>query len=214
MRKLTLADSSLFFFRAPFDRRQVRDEGPCATAIYGLRGGFRAAGGLGRVPPCVGKELVQVGLWAISELSGGGSSRREAAKARWAATARRPDQRVTQAATADGRSRRGTAAVQGGARAARPRPQTGRRPQSRRQPGGSVGRGQVPGTSHAACGVLHLSPRSRLDVGARVCLTKTCERGNNSGIDGELGSMPKREAVRDDLDAPLVGDGHVEVHVG
>ena len=61
-----------FFFRAPFDRRQVRDEGPCATAIYGLRGGFRAAGGLGRVPPCVGKELVQVGLWAISELSGGG----------------------------------------------------------------------------------------------------------------------------------------------
>ena len=26
--------------------------------------------------------------------------------------------------------------------------------------------------------------------------------------------MPKREAVRDNLDAPLVGDGHVEVHVG
>ena len=43
----------VFFFLAPFDRRQVRDEGPCATAIYGLRGGFRAAGG---VPPSVGKE--------------------------------------------------------------------------------------------------------------------------------------------------------------
>ena len=26
--------------------------------------------------------------------------------------------------------------------------------------------------------------------------------------------MPKREAVRDNLDAPLIGDGHVEVHVG
>ena len=64
----------------------------------------------------------------------------------------------------------------------------------------------------AACRICH--PAARLDVGARVCLTKTCEGGNNSGIDGELGSIPKREAVRDNLDAPLIGDGHVEVHVG
>ena len=64
----------------------------------------------------------------------------------------------------------------------------------------------------AACCICHRA--ARLDVGARVCLTKTCEGGNNSGIHGELGSMPKREAVRNDLNAPLIGDGHVEVHVG
>eukprot|EP00439_Symbiodinium_sp_Y106_P028291 s5962_g3.t1 len=45
---------------------QVRDEGPCATAIYGLRGGFRAAGGLGRVPPCVGPQQARHGSGAMA----------------------------------------------------------------------------------------------------------------------------------------------------
>ena len=43
---------------------------------------------------------MQVRLWAISKLSGEGISRSEAAKARWAATARRPDSHVTQAVLA------------------------------------------------------------------------------------------------------------------
>ena len=36
---------------------------------------------------------------------------------------------------------------------------------------------------------------------------------NDSGIDCELGSMPKLEAVRDNLEAPLIGDERLEVHV-
>ena len=202
----------VFFFRAPFDRRQVRDEGPCATAIYGLRGGFRAAGGLGRVPPCVGKELVQVGLWAISELSGGGELK----------------ERGREGALGCDSQEAGPARHPGG---------DGRRPQQARHGSGAMAckeaqelHGLAPkpaadlnpdDNQAAASGVakfgVRLMPLAECricqDVGARVCLTKTCEGGYNSGIDGELGSMPKREAVRDNLDAPLVGDGHVEVDV-
>ena len=41
----------VFFFRAPFDRRQVRDEGPFATATYGLQGGVLVSCRDLRLPP-------------------------------------------------------------------------------------------------------------------------------------------------------------------
>ena len=44
---------------------------------------------------------------------------------------------------------------------------------------------------------LHFSPWLGLD------------RRDDSGIERELGAVPQREAVGDDLDAPLVADGRV-----
>ena len=166
-----------FFLLAPFDRRQVRDEGPSATAIYGLRGGFRAAGGLGRVPPCVGKELVQVGLWAISELSGGGELKergREGAlgcDSQEAGPARHPG----------GDGRRPQQARHGsGAMACKeaqelhglaPKPAADLNPDDNQAAASGVAKFGVRLMPLATCRICHRA--TRLDVGARVCLTKT-----------------------------------------
>ena len=158
---------------------------------------------------------MQVGLWAISELSGGGGAQGE-----------RP-RRHGQGSDSE---EAGPARHPGG---------DGRRPQQARHSSGAMackeaqelhGLAAKPAADDnqaaasgvakfgvrlmplAACRICHRA--ARLDVSARVCLTKTCEGGSNSGIDGELGSMPKREAVRDNLNALLIGDGHVEVYVG
>ena len=161
---------------------------------------------------------MQVGLWAISELSGGGELKergREGAlgcDSQEAGPARHPG----------GDGRRPQQARHGsGAMACKeaqelhglaPKPAADLNPDDNQAAASGVAKFGVRLMPLAACRICH--PAARLDVGARVCLTKTCEGGNNSGIDGELGSMPKQEAVRDNLDAPLVGDGHVEVHVG
>ena len=54
--------------------------------------------------------------------------------------------------------------------------------------------------------------KARLGLGAGVWSAIPRNRANQSRIDGELGTMPEREAVAYDLDAPAVVDGHIEVH--
>ena len=91
----------------------------------------------------------------------GGSSSKEAASARWAATARRPDQRATQAVIAAGLGRWRPCAWRAGAGAAPPQSQTGHRPQRQQRQGGSVGLGRALGTSDAVCAARQRLGRSR-----------------------------------------------------
>ena len=52
-----------------------------------------------------------------------------------------------------------------------------------------------------------------LDVCARVGLAAAREGAHDGGIQGELRAMPQRQAIGDNLYAPLVRDRHIEVHV-
>ena len=54
---------------------------------------------------------------------------------------------------------------------------------------------------------------TRLDVCARVRLPTPCERAHDGGAWGEL-TLPQGQAVSDDLNAPLITDRHIQVHVG
>ena len=62
-----------FFLTHLFNQREVRDEGPCADAPYIAA---PCAAGVGHsllcyIPARLGEELVQLGLWAFSELGSG-----------------------------------------------------------------------------------------------------------------------------------------------
>ena len=186
-----------------------------------LRCGVRAASRsrratIGRVPARrrqgtrAGQALGDLQAQRRGDLKERGSEGALGSDGQAAGLARNPSGPGPQATTGAGQQWPG--GLQEGAGAARPRRQTGHRLQSRRQPDGSVGRGQVV-VSLVARRVGHSA--ARLDVGARVCLAlMTCEGGNNSGIDCELGSMPKQEPLRDNLNAPFIGDGHIGVHLG
>ena len=50
--------------------------------------------------------------------------------------------------------------------------------------------------------------------GSRMGLARTCERGDERGVNRELRALPKGQALGHDFDAPVVCDGHVDVHVG
>ena len=71
------------FFNAPFEPQVMpRRRSLCRCALHCSAGA--ASGGhrlLGVVPARLGEKFVQLGLWAFSELGGGGSSWREATKA-------------------------------------------------------------------------------------------------------------------------------------
>ena len=43
--------------------------------------------------------------------------------------------------------------------------------------------------------------RARPDVSAGVGLASPCERRNGAGVEGERGTMPRRQTIRDDLNA-------------
>jgi len=53
-----------------------------------------------------------------------------------------------------------------------------------------------------------------LDIGARVGLAKRRHGRHDGGIEGDLGPVPKGEAVRDNLDAPCIGYRHIEAQAG
>ena len=211
-----------FHFHCCFFSSHLLTAGVSATRVpVQLRCGVRAASRsrkatIGRVPARrrqgtrAGQALGDLQAQRRGDLKERGSEGALGSDGQEAGLARNPSGHGPQATTGAGQQWPG--GLQEGAGAARPRRQTGHRLQSRRQPDGSVGRGQVV-VSLVARRVGHSA--ARLDVGARVCLAlMTCEGGNNSGIDCELGSMPKQEPLRDNLDAPFIGDGHIGVHLG
>ena len=82
-----------------------------------------------------------------------------------------------------------------------PRRQIGRRRQHRQQPSGS-GRGRAQGTSDGVC------------AAQRCRLTSPGDGANDGGVYGLLRAMPESKSVRDDLDAAVVSNRHIDIHVG
>ena len=66
---------------------------------------------------------------------------------------------------------------------------------------------------------LPLAPRcrgdavARLDVSPWVGFPCTCQRRHEGGIEGELRTVPQGEPVGDHFNPPVIGDGHINVHV-
>ena len=82
-----------------------------------------------------------------------------------------------------------------------PRRQIGRRRQHRQQPSGS-GRGRAQGTSDGVC------------AAQRCRLTSPGDGADDGGVYGLLRAMPESKSVRDDLDAAVVSNRHIDIHVG
>ena len=50
----------------------------------------------------------------------------------------------------------------------------------------------------------------RLNVGSGL----RCHRRDKRCIDGDLRAVPQWEAICDNFDAPVINDGHIDIHVG
>ena len=55
---------------------------------------------------------------------------------------------------------------------------------------------------------------ARAGISAIVRSAIACERAHESGIDSELCPVPERQAIANDLNAPRIMDGHIDVHGG
>ena len=137
-----------------------------------------------------------------------GSSNKDAATARCAATASSPDHRATHAAraaarmaacTSEARCRRAT-----GARW-QPLRQNAPRPQCRRPPRGSGVRARARGI-----GLVAFASRGAIRLGT----TRPHHGADDGGINGLLRAMPPGQPVRDNVDAAVIADRNIDVHVG
>ena len=147
-----------------------------------------------------------------------GSSSSDAAMARCAATASRPDQRATQAAHAAARSGAGIS------RAPLPSEQA--------ELGGCLGAKSAAdcntdNNQAAAAGALKLkvrltafAPRGAVDGAARVhvrtrlSVTSPGDGADDGGVCGLLRAMPESKSVPDDFDAAVASYRHIDIHVG
>ena len=140
---------------------------------------------------------------------------------RLAATASKPDQRANQAARAAARS--GASTSRAGCPARR-----------RSKVAASAPKRALTSTifhtdnnQAAAAGALELrvrltafAPRGAVDGAARVHVrtrlsaTSPGDGADDGGVYGLLGAMPERKSVRDDREAAVVSNRHIDIHVG
>ena len=202
-----------FFFRAPFSAA-------CHSGGRGREGGAslprrHAAGGRGAIPAAIGQDLVQLrrGIIAVALTCKGQleQGRCERALGR-NGQERRPSRHP------GGLSRRSEVRWDGGSSVA----QEGGcfRAKAPTHFQGNDDQAAPPGTEELGVRAMSLAPRCcgdrapRLNVSPRVGLARTCERGDERGVNRELRAVPKGQAVGHDFDAPVICDGHVDVHVG
>ena len=157
------------------------------------------------VPARLGEKFVQLGLWAFSELGGGGEL----------------EERGRKGALSCDRQEPGPARNPAGNRGRSGCGRNSRRLMSREQAQELHGLGAKPAASLDAdndeaaspgagefrVGLMSLPARcsndstARLDISTRVGLAKPREGRHDNGIEGELGPVPEGETVRDNLDA-------------
>ena len=190
----------------------------CRSALHccagAARGGHRQ---LGVVPARLGEKFVQLGLWAFSELGGGGELEERGRKGALSCDRQEPG---------PARNPAGNRGRSGCGRNSRPlmsREQAQELHGLSAKPAASLNadndEAASPGAGEFRVGLMSLPARcgndstARLDISTRVGLAKPREGRDDSGIEGELGPVPEGETVRDNFDAPGVCDGHIDIHV-